>query len=757
MQASWILRHRIPILTFTFFIVLFAGLGLGRLTFSPDYREFFDPNDPYFKAYEDLNRFYTYQDNILFVLSSKSEQVFNREFLSILDEFTLDTRYIPNFIRVDSLSNFPHTTADGDTLNIRPLAHNPKGLSDEQLILAKKLSSTDPQLVHRLVSSNGKALGVEVTIYFPGWKENEREETAQFALQLAQRYRSQYPDLKLHIGGSVLFGRALKQAAQDDFKSFFPLMYLAVSLIAWWILRSLKATLALMTVVFFADVISAGIAGWLFFPITAVSVQAPNMILIIGIADGIHILTTFFYYFDRGSSRDEAILESLNINSRPVFLTSVTTSVGFICFNFNSSPPYQVMGIVVAIGIVSAYFLSIFYLPAILSTLTIEPRGIRADRHKTMLGLADWVIKNKDVVYWSFLGFLALSLYQLPKLHLDEKITEYIHPRYSFRSDTDFITQNFTGIWTLEYDMQSGKNRGIIQPEYLDQVNRFASWYAQQPETVFVSNFAETIKRFHRLMHGDDPRYFKLPKDYKLIGQYLTIYEMSVPPGVDLGTQIRPDDSATRFVAVLKNISTKEILDLNLKSEKWLSQNIPPNTAQIGTSPPFLFAHLAKSNLHSIIPGTVVALCTITILLTVFFKSIRFGFIALLANIVPPVLGFGLWAIFSSKMGIAVSLITLTSLGLVFSDTIHLICYYLAFRKHKNFFASIAIRNSFEVVGVALGSTTVTLFIGFAMLIFSGFTINAHLGALTAMIVLIALIADLLFLPVLILKLEYRK
>lgn len=250
-------------------------------------------------------------------------------------------------------------------------------------------------------------------------------------------------------------------------------------------------------------------------------------------------------------------------------------------------------------------------------------------------------------------------------------------------------------------------------------------------------------------MHGDDPAYYRIPEERDLSAQYLLLYELSLPFGLDLNNQINIDKSSTRFTAVLESVSTQSALDLESSAQKWLKENAPPEMASHGSSPLIMFSHIAMRNIDSMMAGTLLALLLISAILTAVLRSVRLGLISLIPNLVPVFMTFGLWALFVGHIGLAVSVVAPVALGIIVDDTVHFLSKYRRARSELGKSPEEAVRYSFHTVGSALFLTSVILICGFFVLTFSGFQMNVHLGLMTTISILCALLADFLFLPAL--------
>jgi predicted RND superfamily exporter protein len=184
-----------------------------------------------------------------------------------------------------------------------------------------------------------------------------------------------------------------------------------------------------------------------------------------------------------------------------------------------------------------------------------------------------------------------------------------------------------------------------------------------------------------------------------------------------------------------------------------MAQNIP-KLQTVGASPTIMFAHIGMKNIKSMLSGTTIALVLISLILFVALKSWRYGLLSLIPNLIPAGMAFGVWAIIDGEIGLALSVVTAMTLGIVVDDTIHFLSKYLRARREKGLNAEDAVRYAFSTVGVALWVTSIALVAGFLVLSTSSFKLNSGMGLLTAIVIAIALIVDFLLLPPLLIWLD---
>jgi predicted RND superfamily exporter protein len=754
--GEWLARRRLPVLLLFLLLAAAAGSGGQFLAFKTDYRNFFSEDNPQLQAFEQLQNTYTKTDNILFVLAPKDGRVFSNTTLASAIALTEAAWQIPYSIRVDSITNFQHTVADGDDLTVDDLVPEAGELDEATLRHLHDIAIGEPLLRNRLISDDGSVTGINVTVQLPDPDEQtgqEVPEIAAFARRLVDTARADNPGLDIHLTGMVIMNNTFPEVMIHDQQTLVPAMFVVVLLTLLLLLRSYTATLGTLLVIVLSVITAMGLAGWADIYLTPPSAAAPTIILTLAVADCVHILVTFLHAMRRGLDKTSAMAESLRINLQPVFLTSVTTAIGFMSMNFSDAPPFRDLGNIVAMGVMSAFVYSVTLLPALMLLLPVRVRPGATRQSRVMDRFADLVVQRRNFLFWGT-GFIVVALVLfIPRNELNDEFIKYFDESIEFRRSTEFTSEHLTGLYTIDYSLGSGESGGISDPGFLQTVERFADWYETQPEVLHVNTLPDILKRLNKNMHSDDEAWYRLPEQRDLAAQYLLLYEMSLPYGLDLNNQIDVSKSATRMTVTVRNISSNEMLALEHKAQNWLQEHAP-SMKTAGASPSVMFAHIGQRNIISMLTGTTVALVLISGILILALQSFKIGIISLIPNLAPAAMGFGLWGLLVGEVGLGLSVVAGMTLGIVVDDTVHFLSKYLRARREQQLDPEGAVHYAFSTVGTALLVTSIVLIAGFMVLSQSPFKLNADMGLLTAITIAFALLADFLFLPPLLMKVE---
>ncbi len=755
--SNKIINARWLIIVATFIIMGATGYGAQFMTFKSDYKTFFEEDNQQLNDFLDLQKIYSKSDNVAIIVAPKDGNVFDKETLTAIWELTNESWMVTYSSRVDSISNFQYSYAEGDDLMIEDLILEADDLDDEAIARTKRVALAEPLLQKKLIALNGDSAVVNITIRLPGVdKTKEVPIVAESARTLVKEFEAKYPNIDFMLSGMVMMNVSFPEASKADSSILIPIMFVVVVFAVLGLLRSASGTVATTVVILASIITTMGIWGWAGGYLTGPSAGSPVMILTLAVADCVHLLSTFNYNMRHGMEKRAAMLDSIRVNFQPIFLTSLTTAIGFLTMNFSDAPPFADLGNMVAIGVTLAFVFSVTVFPAIMMVLPTKITATKEHKKDSMEKLADFVIGNRKwLLPVSTIIIIGLASF-IPRNELNDDFVKYFDESVPFRQSTDFMKDHLSGMTTIEISFDSKVSSGINSPEFIKFVDDFVLWLRDQPETDNVNSITDTLKRLNRNMHGDDPAWYKLPDEQELAAQYLLLYELSLPQGLDVNNQLNVDKSSTRVLATFKNLTSNQTLDVeNRIVEHFNSLN--SNYGIALASPSLMFAHIGSTNIVSMIEGSLFALILISILLGFALRSVKFGLISLLPNLMPASIAFGIWGLAVGEVGLGLSVVMGVTLGIIVDDTVHFLSKYIRARREKNLSSEDAVRYSFASVGKALWVTTMVLVAGFLVMATSSFKVNADMGLLTAVTILIALIVDFFFLPPLLMMLKSRK
>jgi len=734
-------------------LVFTLASGARFLSFATDYEVWFSDDNPQYLDFSDIQKTFVKADNVVILITPKDGEVFNQQTLSSVEWLTNAAWQIPFSTRVDSLSNFQYTYANKDDLTVVDLIENAGSLNPGDFAKIKEIAMNEPLLLNSAISKDAKVTAVNVTINLPKGDPEGSPKVTAYTRDLINQLKERNPDIDVRLTGLVVMDNAFMEASIGDMGSLTLIMFSLILIGLLFFLRSITATLSILVIILMSIASTMGFAGWLGVQLTPVSASAPTIVMTIVVANAVHILLTMIHNMRAGMEKRKALSESLRVNIQPVILATITTVVGFLTMHFSDVPPFHHLANMVAAGVLVSFVLSMTFLPWLLMLFPVRVKVSSNNASEKMSILGEFVIRKRKQVLWSMVGVTVLLSALIPLNIVNDRIWEFFDESVAFRVDTDYASEHLTGPYYLEYGLESNQAGGISSPKYLQLLDQYKTWLYQQPEVVHVNILSDIMKRLNKNLHNDDVNWYKLPDNRELAAQYLLLYEMSLPYGLDLNNQINVDKSSTRVTVSLHTLSNNEMIAFNARAQNWLRDAAPWVSQTVG-SPQFMFSHISLRTVEQMTSGVAFALVLISVLILISLRSFKIGLISLIPNLIPPMMSFGLWAILVGEVGFALALSVSMIIGIIVDDTVHFLSKYMRGRREKYLSAEEAIRYAFANVGPALVITTTVLTAGFSVLTLSTFKLNFELGLITAMTITIALIVDFLLLPTMLLTFD---
>lgn len=751
--GEWIVGHAGLVAVVMVILSLAAMAGMSKLQNNPDNRVFFGKDNPQLQALENLEQTYSRTDNVFIAVAPSSGQIFTPQTLQTIVELTEAAWQIPFSSRVDSLSNFQYTRADGDDLIVSDLVDQERELTQDYADTIKQVALSKAFLVNRLISADAAVAGLNVTILKPEGDQSVVYEVAASARAMLEEFSANHPEIDFYLTGGTLYDVAFSDLPAAENAVLVPVMFGLILMIVGLALRTLWATVAVLVLIAASVGVAMGMTGWVGAVLNAGTAGAPVIIPTLCVAHCVHLMVTIRQRMANGYLQRDAIVESLRVNTAPIAITSITTAIGFLSLNFSDAPPFRLLGNIVAFGVLTGCVLALTLLPALLTCVRLKKLNRRPALAGFMGSLGEFVVRLHRPLLWVMGGLIVVLMLGTTRIVLDDNFLEYFSDKFEITRHTNFIEERLTGLNAIEYSLPADDDGGVSDPQYLADVDNFVEWLNAQPAVTNVGAISHVMKELNQSMHGDDPAYYRIPESRELAAQYLLMYEMSLPYGLDLNNTIDVAKSQSRVIALIRGASSAEMRELNSRAELWLQENTAGRATQ-GSGLSMIFAYISERNINSMLFGSLIALVAISFMLILALRSVKIGLVSLLPNLVPAGMALGIWGYLVGEVGLSVAVVVAITLGIVVDDTVHFLSKYLRARREQHMQPAEAVKNTFETVGVALVITSMALMAGFAVLYFSGFKVNSEMGLLSAVTIVIALIADFFFLPAVLLRID---
>ena len=754
--AETIIRYRPLCIIISLLILAGLAQGLSKINFNPDINAFFPENDTLTTSHLSIEDTYSSMDNAVIGIGVKEGTVFTNEVLSLIEDLTERAWKTPHSLRVDSLSNYSYVSADGDDLYIEPFLEG-SSTYDLKTLKEKELIIEEEELAYGAIISKDKKTSLINIVFDPPRKDIEAEyqESLNYVLGFLEEARKNHPEVDLIISGIVYMEYQSPMLLKAQMPKLMPTAILVILLTLFLLLRSLVAVAGSFLVILMSVVSAMGSIGFMSGDIAQPFIMVPILIATLAVADCVHLFTLYFQNLDSSKKSKEAMLESLKLNLQPLFLTSLTTAIGFLSLNLAPVEPLRGIGNGVAVGVFLAFIFTVLLLAPIVSYFNVKQSKNINFQKNIARKLGRFSIKNykRLLVIVPVISCFLMAFIPLNKTN--DNPLEFYSERYTTSAaDSKWISQRIGGTFPVSYELNS---QGIVSdPEFLREVDKFSEWLASNKEVLHVSSLSKIMKNLNKTLHGKQEEWNIIPTEPDLSAQYLFFYEMSLPYGLDLTNSISQNKESIKLVASLKELGSLEYREFAKRVENYASQNMPEDMVSIGTGTRPIFAFMSNMLITQLTYALGIGIVLITATIILFFRSLRYGMLTSVTNLLPIGVAFGIWAIVSGEISMLVGIGMGTTLGIIVDFTVHFLSKYLHARRQKNLSAEEAVEYAFETVGFALIITSFSLILGFLVLL-QAFFIPIHGFVLFSSIAFLsALIIDLLLFPALLITWDKR-
>ena len=808
-----VIRFRAAMVTAILAATLLAVFQLRTLHFESDTEAIIPPTDPV-QHYNNVveERFGLRDLVILGILNDNAEEngVFNPRTLGIVAEFSQKIAQLPGILAVRdedvaSVATLDHITGTADGMSVRPLMPTIPQTPADLAALKQTLFGT-AMYVGWLVSQDGTGLLIMAKMESSdGTPAGDAQRTAVYRTirtMIEEKQAAGFPE-EFHVAGRGPMEATYAEDVRQDVAAFTPLVFAIVIGTLYVTYRSLRGVVLPLAVVVVSVLWTLGLMATVGVPMDFVTTMMPVVLMAVGVADGIHILSRYYDEIRTHPhlSGSEAVVVAMEEMWRPVVLTSLTTAAGFLSFLTAVLVPVRFFGLFTAVGVLAAMVFSLTFFPAVLSWLPTQTR--RGMQQQSEQATPDWVTRTLTRVgqrvarspAWVWIPVLVVipaCLFGTLRLVVDSSWIQVMHPQSPIRIADGILREKFQGTLPLYVVIEGHAPDQLKDPQLLKKLDQLQAEIETDPSVGGSLSLAEFLKRMHRAMHEDRPEMETVPTARDLIAQYLLLYSFSGDPDdfeeiVDYEYQhanvafyLRSDHTQDIMRVVNKiqafaerefgrgeqpDTEARDLRDmLFLRFGRWLG-NIEPTTTgwetaqdfRIGfAGPGYLFTRTNELVVAGQLASLVTSLVAVFLLTTVMFRSFTAGLINVLPISLVIIFSFGLMGLFDIPLEVGKSMTASMVIGIGVDYTIHFLSTYQ--RKVQEGLATPEEMTVATMVtsGKAICWNAAVVIGGFLVLLTSQFRPNFYLGAMLALNMSACLLASLTVLPVVLNALQPR-
>ena len=739
-RFKWYIAFAVPL------IVLALASNLKHVEMDGSYRIWFGEKSKILTDYDNFRKTFGNDDGVVIVFKDENG-IFNKKALSSIDRITdalWKTKYIA---RVDSLTNYQYVHAnpdEPDDIVVEDFIKNIDEATPKYLEDRKHIATHDPLVVNAFISKDGKTTMISARLT-P--KVNDASDKSLEIMEYVEKIvasEKEKTGYKYWVNGGPALNKSFVVIGTNDAMTFTPLILIASMILLLLLFRRVSGALIPIAVVIFTFLTVLAVQVILGYKLNNFTANLPVFVVAIGIADAVHVYSIWLLHRREGEENFDAVYHSMHKNFLPIFLTSLTTAIGFATLTISEVIPVLTLGIATASGAILAFIISVLWMPAVLLILDkpIKKEVLDATKEKKPLGYGKFIVENnKKIILVTTAIFILLGA-GLFKVKVDSNTIRYFDESVEIRKSTEFMMENLTGPMAYEIVVDSKKENGIKDPKFMKTVESFyKDFQAKFPAVQHLASLMDTVKRFNKVVDKRD----ELPTEQNLIAQYLLLYSLSLPQGMEINDKMDIHEQKLRITGQVDIVDTSKDLEMMQYVEDWWAKTDYTATVQGQTA---MFAHMQEDVTNTLIYSLSLALLLVTLVMFMIFRRPKLLWVFILPNILPVILVVGLMGWLGINIDIGVAIAGAIIIGVAVDDTIHFLVKYFDARKR-----GLGMEETFDEVlryaGKAILFTTIILTVAFSMFAFSTFTPNQNFGIVTAFALVIAFVVDLLLLPAL--------
>lgn len=735
--------RRISFISF-FILAIGSAFLIPNLKFTFDFEQFFPQGDPDLEVFKEFREKFESDDNFLLVAIRREEGIFDQSFLKKVADFTIEAKTLPHVVQVQSLTNFRYPLKTPFTFTTVPAIH----IDDTSLYAQdKRRLLEDELLVGNLISEDAKTL-VVLLKNINYIEQNDAEEFMAALDEMVLKYDFE----EYHYLGRPFFQKALVAMQKNELTISFLISGVLVTFIMFLIFRRFWGVVISIISILLGMLLFLGTLSILGRELTAIAALYPVLMIIVGTSDVIHIMSKYIDELKKGKDKNTAIKIAIREIGLATLLTSITTAIGFATLLTSKIPPIRDFGINAAMGVVIAYITVLLFTTALVSMFPKE-KIIKLGRGESMW--TKWMEQfyiftrnNPRRIAISMVGVFVVCGIGISMITTNYRIIRNLPRGAKITQDFLFFEKEFGGFRPYEIAVKIKGDNTTNDFDVLQEINKVEQHLENYPQVHNVMSVTTLYKSINRAFYGNRNSAFEMPKTEGRLKTYQRLINR-IPPQT-AAILISEDEKYARITAKVLDVGADTVKQIIRRVDDWVLANTDTSLvsfSQTGTG--VIVDKNSEYVRDSLIWGLGLAIIIVSILMAILFKNLRMLVISLVPNILPLLIAGGLIGFLGIELEAGVAIVFAIIFGIAVDDTIHFLSKY-RLAKAKNLSMEEALKVTFTETGKAICLTTLILFFGFLILLFSANPPSVTIGLLISVTLLSALFSDLLLIPVLI-------
>ncbi len=755
--AKFVITNRILVLVLT---LLTMVVSVGTIvTNPPPYNNsseiWFLEGDPDLEAFYDMQDKFGDSEYMAVGIPARlgDKDVFNLETIKMIAKITemLEDHEIVTQVR--SLSKYQYTHNENDMMATDDLFDDIDELDENPQLLdtARDIIRGEKLALDNLVSSDLQHTRIVARTEYIEGENDHKVKVVNDLMNFIEESKFRDMGFDIHLAGVQVFMERFETLSKRDQAWINPTMALIMIFILFLTFRSIGGMLFPWVVIASCIAITTGIQAYFGFAFTAMTTALAPTLMIIGMGVSVHVMNEFYNLRSKEYTGYDAAVKTIENLFQPVFFTALTTSIGFGALAVTQLVPVREYAALASSASMIIFLFSMTALPAVLSfSKNVSKRTIKAYNGdwatKVTNGIPRFTHKNRKIIGVLSLLIFVFSLITVANIRVDSNVVRYFKKDSWVAQDMEYFDQTFKGIANIEYILDSGYDGGAKDPAFLLKVEKFETYLEELEESEKSTTLLDFFKQIRQAFTGDDENYFILPENSDMAAQLLLMYENS-GPDEDLSDLKDFNDRFVRVTLPIVNMTSNVMLDFMAKTNSYAQENFNELSVKL-TGPTVMFAAQEKYVNQGLPRSFALALVFIGISFFVLFRSIKYGFLALIPSVVPIIMAGGVATLIGIDLDLGTLIVGAMTMGIAVDDAIHVVARYVSGRR-RGLGTDEAIRDAMNEAGRAVIFTSIILVVGFSTMLFGALTPFINIGIFTAVIMGLALIGDLIVLPAL--------
>ncbi|MCB0566378.1 MAG: MMPL family transporter [Phaeodactylibacter sp.] len=725
-------------------LAIISAFSISQLKFSFDFEQFFPEGDEDLEFFQEFIQEFEADDNFMIVGIRRKEGVFDQTFLEQFHDFSIQARRLPHITECQSLTKFAYPVKTPFAIATVPAIHIDKPAYYER---DKKRILNDERFVYNFISEDATTLTVFMKT-INSIQLGQAEELMTALDSLIQQYDFE----EYHYLGRPYFQKELVAMQKREITVSAIVSGLLVSLVMFFIFRRPWGIAVSLFSIGLGMLLFMGFLGVTGRELNAMAALYPVLMIIVGTSDVIHIMSKYIDELRKGHGKEKAIITTIREIGMATLLTSLTTAIGFASLLTSRVGPIRDFGINAAIGVIIAYITVIFFTTAVISWFRAD-QIIKLGRGQAFWGKSmEWTYRitrnNPRRVALTGLAVLLISLWGISRITTNYSISNNLPIGEKITEDFLFFEQNLAGFRPMEVAVYAKNGYKANDYEVIREIDKVEGFLHQIPSVQAIGSITAIYKSINQMMRNNNQEAYALPETKAQFERYRRIAEQV--PELNVNVLLSKDEKKARITSRIQDIGADTIQNMGDRIDRWISANTDTSIVEFKrTGTGLIIDKNAEYIRRNLIQGLGMAILIVSLLMALLFRNWKMLFISLVPNIFPLLLAGALLGFLGIDLEAGTSIVFAVIFGIAVDDTIHFLSKFKLAR-NKGMSIEESLHITFLETGKAIVLTTVILFFGFLVMLFSIHPPSVTIGLLISLTLFSALISDLALVPLLI-------